>query len=115
MSVSWSLIVNYGEPLTLHSLMEVRSCVAAAHMGLGVDTDIAVGLGTDALIAAKDQQEARKFYVNTPPLSHRQQMNDGTWLEIRSSDRPEEPGMYCTNRNGDGGRCARHLNHLGEC
>jgi hypothetical protein len=113
--MTWSLIVNYGEPLTLHSLMEVRSCVAAAHMGLGVDTNIAIGLGSDAMVAAKDQQERRKFYVNTPPLSHRQQMNDGTWLEVRSSDRPEEPHQYCKNLDGDGGHCARHLNHLGEC
>lgn len=113
--MSWSFSINDGEPMTLHEYLEIRSCVVAAYLAQGAGLKEAMTFGTDALIAAKEYEAQRRKVWSTQPVTIRQTLPDGSALEVRSNDLPEDPTRQCRNLRNNGSRCGRSLNHIGEC
>lgn len=113
--MSWSFIIDGSDAMTLHEYLEIRSCVAAAHMAQGTSVAEAVAHGTDALIAAKNYTAARQKIWSTQPVTIRQTLRNGSILEVRSNDLPEDPTQQCKLLKNSGNRCGRSLNHAGQC
>lgn len=113
---SWTVRVKQGDPgYQVHSVDALMAAVAGALMAEGTDSRMADTFARSVRERAHEQRAQRRLNHATPPLEYQQILSATKVLHITSDDLPEDPSRWCEGRTESGGRCPRHLNHLGEC